>query len=131
MWAAIRQQYVRQLTDAAVDDIETAMRDAMSKGLKPHEISKDHFPLRTTAGLLGTAYKDIENGRGFVVLAGWPVDRFSYEENVVAYCGVILQRRPQGLERARLVPGIGELGAQGPAVLEAGVAENQNCADFS
>jgi hypothetical protein len=43
------------------------------------------FPLPGLAGLLGSVHDDLENGRGFVVLAGWPVDDFSHDDTMAAY----------------------------------------------
>ncbi len=34
------------------------------------------------------AYAELEDGRGFAVIAGWPVDEFSFDENQIAFCGV-------------------------------------------
>ena len=85
---ADRQDYVQILTDEMVDEIDGALRAVMTKALPPHEIGKEHFPLAKSAELLEAIYQELENGRGFAVLSGWPVEHYGYEENVTAFCGI-------------------------------------------
>lgn len=85
---ADRQDYTHIFTDGMVDEIDGALRAVMAKAIPSHKIRREHFSLVKSAKLLEAAYQELENGRGFAVLSGWPVDRYSYEENVAAYCGI-------------------------------------------
>ncbi len=85
---ADRAAWVHSLTPEMTGEITAAMRGAIAAGRPPHEIASENFPLPKTAPLLEKAYDDLENGRGFCVLEGWPVEDFGYDENVAAYCGI-------------------------------------------
>ena len=92
VWAAPdlpgRAAWVRSFTPEMTGEITAAICETIAAGRPPHEITRENFPLPKTAPLLEKAYDDMENGRGFCVLEGWPVDDFGYDENVTAYCGV-------------------------------------------
>src|SRR3546814_14618516 len=68
-----------------IDEIGEAARDALGRGLSFWRVDRALYPLPRTAALLAQAHDDLDNGRGFTVLAGWPVERFNYEENRMAY----------------------------------------------
>lgn len=82
------RNWTYELTAAAIDEIECAMRAALASGKPPERLSKADFPLPETARLLAAVHRDLEDGRGFAVVSGWPVERFGYAENVAAFCGV-------------------------------------------
>lgn len=33
-------------------------------------------------------FEIIENGRGFAVVRGWPLERHDYQKNLLAFCGI-------------------------------------------
>src|SRR3546814_4710129 len=68
-----------------IDEIGEAARDALGRGLSFWRVGRALYPLPRTAALLARAHDDLDKGRGFTVLAGWPVERFNYEENRMAY----------------------------------------------
>lgn len=81
----VPRSWVRTLSPAMVAEIESALREALKRNLPFWKVERRDFPLPQTAPLLAGAHDDLEDGRGFAVLAGWPVDRFSFEENRMAY----------------------------------------------
>jgi hypothetical protein len=85
---ADRRDYALVLTDEMVTEIDCALKTVMAKEIPPRQITKENFRLAKSATFLEAAYQEIENGRGFAVLSGWPVDRYGYEENVAAFCGI-------------------------------------------
>lgn len=79
-----RKSWTRDFTPAMIDAVTRAVR---AGGETPHHpIDARKFPLPSMAEFLTAAHDDLENGRGFAVLAGWPVDDFSHAENVAAFC---------------------------------------------
>ena len=56
--------------------------------LAPKDIRRVHFPLPTCAPLLAQAWNDLDNGPGFAVFAGFPVEDYPYEDAVRAFAGV-------------------------------------------
>jgi len=81
----VPRSWVRTLSPAMVAEIESALREALKRNLPFWKVERRDFPLPQTAPLLAGAHDYLEDGRGFAVLAGWPVDRFSFEENRMAY----------------------------------------------
>jgi hypothetical protein len=81
----VQRRWTRTLTAPMIAEIETALRDALGRNLAFWKVDPVTYPLPQTAPLIAEAYDDIENGCGFAVLAGWPVERFSFEENRMAY----------------------------------------------
>src|SRR3546814_15788857 len=79
------RSWARRLTTEMIDEIGEAARDALGRGLSFWRVDRALYPLPRTAALLAQAHDDLDNGRGFTVLAGWPVERFHSEENRMAY----------------------------------------------
>ncbi len=82
---AKRAVYCHALDDHMVDEVRAAAQMALATGRPHHQWRKSDFTLPRTASFLTRAHTDIEDGRGFVFITGWPVDAFSYDENVAAY----------------------------------------------
>jgi len=83
-----RESLAYEWSPEMINEIANAGRAAKATGLDDHQIRRDNFDIPKASALIAGAYADLENGRGFAVIAGWPVDEFSYEENVTAFCGV-------------------------------------------
>jgi hypothetical protein len=80
--------WVHQLTAPAAEELEQSVRRAAAKGMSYEAVTKADFPLPKTAALLKEVFDDLENGRGFSVIRGFPVDRFTYEESLLGYAGL-------------------------------------------
>ena len=76
------------LDSAMINEIETAARAALAEGRPHYEWRDTDFDLQVSRPMLAKAYADIEDGAGFAIVEGWPVDDHSYDMNVAAY-GVI------------------------------------------
>lgn len=81
----VQRRWVRTLDTAMIAEIESDLRDALGHNLPFWRVDPVAYPLPRTAALIAEAYDDLESGSGFAVIAGWPVDRFSFEENRMAY----------------------------------------------
>jgi hypothetical protein len=82
------RSWVRDLPPESVDELEASVRRAMASGKSYVDVVKADFPLPRTAALLRDVFGDLENGRGFSVIGGFPVDRFSYDEALIGYAGL-------------------------------------------
>jgi len=83
-----REAWALELTREMIDEVIDAARKAIDAGRSYREIGRNNFEIPKTSALIDVAYADLEDGRGFTVIAGWPVDEFSFDENVMAFCGV-------------------------------------------
>ena len=56
-------------------------------------ITRDSFPLPSVDGLLADARHELEYGRGFLLLRGLPIERYTDEEAGLLYRGIGARRR--------------------------------------
>ena len=94
--------WVVTLTDADIAEMERALAAAKSTGRAMVEIAREQFPLPALAPKLARILDEIRNGRGFVVVRGLPVQRYSDEDvglilwGLGRYLGTPLYQNPQG-----------------------------------
>lgn len=93
VWTAadfrVARQWARPFTATMLAEIDAALKRALDAGKRFHEVTRERdFPLPLTAPLLAQALASLEDGPGFAVLSGFPVERYSYDENVMAYAGL-------------------------------------------
>jgi len=77
-----------RLSEAMVAEIGAAATAALEDGRPHYHWRRADFDLPKAGPMLAAAYADIEDGPGFAIIGGWPVDDHDYEMNVAAY-GVI------------------------------------------
>jgi Taurine catabolism dioxygenase TauD, TfdA family len=80
--------WVRPLAQPQLAEIDAAIGAARRAGLAFHQIRREDFLLPLTAPLLRACADDLEFGRGFSVIGGFPVERYSYDDNLIAYAGM-------------------------------------------
>lgn len=85
---AARQDWLRPLSDAERAEIERAVRAFRSSGVPLADISPASFPLPAFGPVLRAILGEPLEGRGFVMLRGLPVKRYSREEQAIAYMGI-------------------------------------------
>jgi hypothetical protein len=94
--------WIVRLTDAEVADVERALAAAKASGKPLEQIGRADFPLTVMRARLDAALADMYEGRGFVVLRGLPVRRWSDEDTGLVfwglgrYLGSPLYQNPQG-----------------------------------
>ncbi|KAG6829271.1 hypothetical protein H0H92_005091 [Tricholoma furcatifolium] len=81
-------QWVYELNDVELKEIDDAVRHFRSLNLSFGHISKGSFPLPTLGNALSKLAHELHSGRGFFVLRAIPVDSYSSEDNVLIYAGV-------------------------------------------
>lgn len=82
------RSWVRTLTPGMVEEIADAVATVKARGIPFYKIARDDFPLPAAAGLLAAAHDDLNARQGFTVVAGFPTDRFSYDDSLLAYGGI-------------------------------------------
>jgi hypothetical protein len=94
--------WIARLTDADIADVERALGAAKATGLPVEAIQREHFPLATMRKVLEDAVREMYDGRGFVVLRGLPVTRWTDDEvglifwGLGRHMGTPLYQNPQG-----------------------------------
>jgi hypothetical protein len=69
--------WIVTLTGAELVDLDRALSAARASGRPLAEIDREHFPLTVMRPRLDAARAEMEHGRGFLVVRGLPVDRYS------------------------------------------------------
>lgn len=81
-------RWIRPFADAELAEIDAAMRSVLERGIGIPRITKDDFPLPQLGPRLEALRAELLEGRGFVLLRGLPVERYTIEESAVAYYGL-------------------------------------------
>lgn len=67
---------------------ERALERIRAEGLGLDDIERRHFEVPEIAGDIAAWFDEIQHGRGFVYLRGFPLDRYSEEEIGIIYWGI-------------------------------------------
>lgn len=73
---------------AELAEIDTALAQAKAAGAHWLSVTRETFPLHAVADKLAAVAEELENGRGFVLLQGLPVERFSDEDRRLVWMGL-------------------------------------------
>ena len=80
--------WVYQLTQQDIDDVDQAVLIAKSTGKLIHQLTSNDFPLPNFMYVLTDFKNELENGRGFVLLRGLPIENYDDEEIDIIYYGI-------------------------------------------
>ena len=83
------RRWVAPIPNGLVDDIDRALPALKAANLHPKAIRPEHFPLPSAARFLEDVQAAIELGPGFVLLSGFPIDRYAEADVKLAYCGLM------------------------------------------
>ena len=67
--------------------LDAALKQVRDAGLEIDDITRDNFPLADIQDLIDQVSHELMDGRGFLMLRGWPVDRYSLDDIGVMYYG--------------------------------------------
>lgn len=85
---AQRSDWIWQLDAGDVAEIDRAITHFKSTGTPMEKITRETFPLPTVATKLERMLGEILEGRGFVLLRGFPVERYDLPSAAIAYLGI-------------------------------------------
>lgn len=94
--------WIVTLSEAELADLDQALRVARAGGRPLAEIDRAQFPLTVMQPRLETVRAELQDGRGFLVLRGLPVARYSDDDvglifwGLGRYLGGPLHQNPQG-----------------------------------
>jgi hypothetical protein len=98
---ASRDDWIEPLGPAAIAELEAARDAVRARGLGLAQMRREDFPLPALSPVLARVAREIEEGRGFVLLRGLPVTRWGDDDSALVYWGLGLH--------------LGVPGAQNPA----------------
>lgn len=75
-----RTDWACPLSAAEIAELDTALAEARRRGARPFTMTREDFPLGSLAETFVALRRTIDEGRGFHLLRGIPVGRYSEEE---------------------------------------------------
>jgi hypothetical protein len=83
-----RQDWLRPLTPAEVEALAQAVATCDATGLDIAAITPANFPAPGLQALIGEIRAAVLRGRGFILVRGLPVDRWTTRQSAIAYLGL-------------------------------------------
>jgi Taurine catabolism dioxygenase TauD, TfdA family len=81
-------RWIQHLTPAHIALFDAALAQLKARGLRYPDFGRDDFPINALAPELARFADELENGRGFLLLRGLPVERYTEEELNALYYGL-------------------------------------------
>jgi hypothetical protein len=82
------ESWTYTLPPAVIDEFDSAMRRIRAKQIPLADLSREDFPVPSFAAAADNLRTELESGRGFVLIARLPVDRYSADECAIIYWGI-------------------------------------------
>jgi hypothetical protein len=76
------------ITDGDADELAVGIAAVRRNGVGMVDMSREDFPLRAFGHVLLDVRRELLDGRGIVMMRGFPLDRFDREETAIAYIGL-------------------------------------------
>ena len=80
--------WIRTLTALETDELDAALRAVQRRGLGWQTMTRDDFAMPRLASALAEVSRELEDGRGLVLLRGIPVERYGEDELRIVYWGL-------------------------------------------
>jgi hypothetical protein len=81
-------EWIYHLTDEDIADLDAAIRGIEARGMDIIDITKENFPLPVLGKSLALIREELLDGRGFVLLRGFPVRNYSRAQAAAAFFGI-------------------------------------------
>ncbi len=82
------EDWIFRFPPEALAEIESALRGVQARRLAPPAFGKADFPLPTFSKVLAGMLEELERGRGFFLMRGLPVERFTQAEAEIVFWGL-------------------------------------------
>lgn len=80
-----RTDWIQHVEPAEVDEIDTMLKAFRERKMALTELGRDDFPMPLIARRFEAIRSELEGGRGFALLRGLPIDRYSLEESRMVF----------------------------------------------
>jgi Taurine catabolism dioxygenase TauD, TfdA family len=80
--------WIRTLTETEIDELDAALRAVQRRGLDWRAVTRADFAIPRLAGVLAEVSRELEDGRGLVLLRRIPVERYTEDELRILYWGL-------------------------------------------
>ena len=80
--------WIRAITATEIEELDGALREVQRRGLDWRNMTRDDFAIPRFARSLAEVGRELEDGRGLVLLRRIPVERYSEDELRIVYWGL-------------------------------------------
>ena len=77
-----------RLSERDISELADAVASVQRNGIAVEAVNCDNFPLTELSDVLADIKRELTDGRGLVMIQGFPVDRFDRRETAAAYLGL-------------------------------------------
>lgn len=85
---AARSDWMHELSGGEIAELELAIAGVRARGLEIIDVGREDFPLPTLEPVLTAIRRDLVDGRGFALIRGVPVERWTREDIGLAFWGM-------------------------------------------
>lgn len=82
------EDWIYHLSSNEIREIDAALKHAKSKGLSGIQVARQDFPLPTFAATIDKITDELANGRGFILIRGFPAQDYSKEDAGTIFWGL-------------------------------------------
>ena len=83
-----QDDWIWRLQPEHIEELDAALRLSKEKGLAEQDVTQGDFPLDGFRDALARMVHELEYGRGFVLMRGFPVERYDYADIRRLYWGI-------------------------------------------
>ncbi|WP_338753072.1 TauD/TfdA family dioxygenase [Bacillus sp. FJAT-52991] len=80
--------WIYYLSEKTIASFESALLHVKQKGLQAPNFSKEDFPIPDLADEIACFVDELENGKGFLLIRGLPMERYTDEDASIIYYGL-------------------------------------------
>ena len=80
--------WIYRFPSDALAEIDTALRSIQARGLMPPHFGKQDFPLPQFSAQLSAMLNELEHGRGFFLMRGFPIGNYTDAEAEIIFWGL-------------------------------------------
>ena len=80
--------WIYHWSEQSISVLEKALENVKQKGLKVPDFTKEDFPITELAEEISYFNEELENGKGFIVIRGLPIERYTDEDAATIYYGL-------------------------------------------
>ncbi len=82
------RSWLYELTEKDLAALHSALQNVKTKGLTPPNFGREEFPIGGLAARIEQMTREFDNGRGFFVVRGLPIERYSLDDIKAIYWGI-------------------------------------------
>lgn len=80
--------WIYHWSDESIGVLDKALENVKKKGLTVPDFTKEDFPITALIEEINYFNEELENGKGFIVIRGLPIERYTDDEAAIIYYGL-------------------------------------------